>query len=424
MSEKEGRKLDILVSGAGIAGLTAAHFLLRAGHNVLLIERAPALRASGQNVDVRGHGLTVLQRMNTPQFNAESAVRAKTTEEKGLRFVDAADRPRAEFPVDDGTSFTGEIEIMRGDLALVLYESIKHMSGLKVEFGIKIEAIDQSNPEKVAVGLNGSWPSDKTLGTRKFDLVIAADGIMSSTRRLVFQEAAMNVVKPLSQWSCWFSIPWEESDSAWARWYNAPKGRMILIRPDSGNLTRVSLWTMTRDPEVERSLTELLGSSMMAQKQYWVDLFQGAGWEASRVLDGIDDADDFYMQKIAQVKMDSWSNDRVVLVGDAGYCPSPVSGMGVTTAMTGAYVLAGEINHAPENVQAACKAYEDKMRPFTNVAQKLAPGTPGAANPETAWGIWLLYFFLGFVSSTRLYKLFGSGINPPSQAMKLPDYGI
>ena len=420
----EKPKLDILISGAGIAGLAAAHFLLRAGHAVTIVERATALRASGQNVDVRGHGLTILQRMKIPQFNAEEAVRAKTTKEKGLRFVDAADSTRAEFPVAGGTAFTGEIEIMRGDLARVLYESVQHLSGIEFIFGKRIESIDQSIQEKAAVKLNGGWPNEAELTTvRHFDLVIAADGIMSSTRTLAFQEAGASAIKPLGQWSCWFSIPWSGSDSAWARWYNATKGRMVLIRPDNHKVTRVSLWTMTRDAGVEESLTDLLGSSPAQQKQYWTKLFQDAGWEAARVLDGLDNADDFYMQKIAQVKMDSWSSGRVVLIGDAGYCPSPVSGMGVTTALTGAYVLAGEVNQSPNDVQAACNAYERKLRPFVDVAQKLAPGTPGAANPESAWGIWFLHRFLGLIVWTGLYKLFGSGINPPSRAMDLPDYG-
>lgn len=416
------QQLNILVSGAGIAGLTAAHFLLRAGHSVTIVERAPSLRSSGQNVDVRGHGLTVLQRMNTSSFDAEAAVREQVTKEKGLRFVDANDKSWADFPVDDGLSFTGEIEIMRGDLSNILYDSIKHMSKLELVYGKKISAVSQL-AEKAQVELGGGWPS--TTGeavSRDFDLIIAADGISSSTRALTFGSAAEDVVKPLNQWSCWFSIPWRDTDSSWARWYNASKGRMILIRPDNGHLTRVSLWTMTRDASVEKELASLLGAGADRQKEYWAGLFVDAGWEAPRVLHGMESADDFYMQRIAQVKMESWSNNRTVLVGDAAYCPSPISGMGVTTAMTGAYVLAGEINNNPSDIPQAFKQYEEQLRPFIRIAQQLAPGAPGMANPATTWGIWLLHCFLGFIAWTKIFKLLGSSVNPPSQAMKLPHY--
>jgi len=424
-------KLDIIISGAGIAGLTTAYFLLRAGHNVTIVEQASTIRASGQNVDVRGHALTVLKRMTGPsegkgtQYDAYEAVCARVTREKGLRFVDGRDVVRAEFPVGDGTAFTGEIEIMRGDLAGVLYGAVKGWKGLEMKFGSRVVAVEQLE-DRVEVRFNDGE-------VRKVDLVIAADGIGSATRTIVFGDAARDAVKPLGQWSCWFSIPFQETDSDWARWYNSTKGRMVLIRPDrtNGNLTRVSLWTMTRDPEVEKTLTTLTKAGPTEQKHFWAQIFHNAGWETNRVLQAMDSADDFYMQKIAQVKLDSsWSKGRTVLVGDAACCPSPISGMGVTNAMVGAYVLAGEINNIINNnndnsagdLSVALKAYEDKMRPFADIAQKLAPGTPGAANPEGEWGIWALHCFLGFISWTGLYKLFGASVNPPSEAMMLPEY--
>lgn len=415
-------RLDILISGAGIAGLVTAHFLLRAGHAVTIIERATALRSSGQNVDVRGHGLTILQRMKTPDFDAEAEVRQRVTQEKGLRFVDANNRSWADFPVDDGTAFTGEVEIMRGDLSNILYDSIKAMPKLEMIYGKKVEFIEQLANE-CRVEVTDGWSSeDGVASSRTFDLVIVADGISSSTRSLAFGTAVSEAVKPLGQWSCWFSIPRSEADSAWARWYNAPQGRMILIRPDNGDLTRVSLWTMTRDENIDRELSGLLGAGADRQKQFWTKLFAGAGWETARVLQGMASASDFHMQKIAQVKAASLSQDRVVLVGDAAYCPSPVSGMGVTTAMVGAYVLAGELNDSPSDLSTAFQRYQHKLRPFLQVAQQLAPGTPGMANPDTLWGIWLLHCFLGFVAWTKIYKFLGSGFNPPSQVMELPNY--
>jgi 2-polyprenyl-6-methoxyphenol hydroxylase-like FAD-dependent oxidoreductase len=41
--------------------------------------------------------------------------------------------------------------------------------------------------------------------------------------------------------------------------------------------------------------------------------------------------------------MPAWSRGRVTLVGDAGYCTSPLSGMGTTLAMVGAAALAEAI---------------------------------------------------------------------------------
>jgi 2-polyprenyl-6-methoxyphenol hydroxylase-like FAD-dependent oxidoreductase len=50
-------------------------------------------------------------------------------------------------------------------------------------------------------------------------------------------------------------------------------------------------------------------------------------------------ADDFYFDAFTQVHMQTISQGRVTLVGDAGYCASPLSGMGTSLALVGAYVL-------------------------------------------------------------------------------------
>ena len=71
--------MDILISGASIAGPTAAYWLARAGHRVTVVERADSLRTAGQNVDVRGSGRDVLRRMGL-----EDTVAGHTTGEAGL----------------------------------------------------------------------------------------------------------------------------------------------------------------------------------------------------------------------------------------------------------------------------------------------------------------------------------------------------
>lgn len=106
--------LDILVSGASIAGPVAAYWLARAGHRVTVVERADQLRRAGQNIDVRGPGREVLRRMGL-----EEAVLAAGTDEKGIRFVDDQGRTLAEFSAgtDDTGGATAEVEILRGELA-------------------------------------------------------------------------------------------------------------------------------------------------------------------------------------------------------------------------------------------------------------------------------------------------------------------
>ena len=398
------KKPHVLISGAGIAGPTLAFWLHLAGHSVTVVERASELRASGQNIDIRGHGLTVIERMGL-----QDEVRAKKTNEKGLRFVDSHDYCRAEFPVGDGTGFTGEIEIMRGDLAIILYEATK--KDVEFIFGDSVRGYKEFDDGLEVEFANGH-------PTRKFDFLIAADGWSSRTRRIAFPDLNDSCVKSLGQWGAWFSLPWHPSDSGWARWYNAPKGRMLLVRPDNKSVTRASMWIM----HDSRKFQEAQQANEKEQKQLMKGLFADAGWEADRILNGMQDADDFYLQQIAQIKMDTWSRNRVCLLGDSAFCPSPISGMGTTVAIIGAYVLAGEIAQHWPDYAAGFEAYDRKMRPFVDKAQKLAPGAPAMANPQTQWGISILYFLLGLVAWIRLDKIMGASFSPPATAMDLPDY--
>jgi 2-polyprenyl-6-methoxyphenol hydroxylase-like FAD-dependent oxidoreductase len=95
--------------------------------------------------------------------------------------------------------------------------------------------------------------------------------------------------------------------------------------------------------------------------------------------------------------------------------------MGANLALVGAYVLAGELSrHA--NHREAFVAYEKLMRPYVDVAQKLPPGVPWIAHPQTRWGIALLHTVLRLASSPRLRHRVGALGSSPADNIELPDY--
>ena len=87
--------------------------------------------------------------------------------------------------------------------------------------------------------------------------------------------------------------------------------------------------------------------------------------------------------------MDRWSQGRSVLLGDAAYCASPLSGMGTGMAVVGAYVLAGELMEAGGDYQAAFRSYECLMRDFVKQCQQLADGGTDWFVPRTRFRLWL-----------------------------------
>jgi 2-polyprenyl-6-methoxyphenol hydroxylase-like FAD-dependent oxidoreductase len=71
--------MEILISGAGIAGLTVAYWLRRYGFTPTVVERAPSLLTGGYKIDVRGTALQVLRRMGIH----DAVITASTDMQKG-----------------------------------------------------------------------------------------------------------------------------------------------------------------------------------------------------------------------------------------------------------------------------------------------------------------------------------------------------
>ncbi|GME36692.1 Monooxygenase FAD-binding protein [Neofusicoccum parvum] len=290
----------VLITGAGIAGPVLAFWLQRGGFTVTVVERSTVPRTTGQQIDVRGAALSIVGRMGL-----EGAVRARTVKEQGIAAVDGAGRHVAEFAARaDGSGFTADVEILRGELAAVVYEATRE----RVEYvwGECVAGVEEVG-DGVVVRFAGEGRAE-----RKFDLLVAADGMNSKTRGLVFGDEA--VLKDLGQHMAFFTIPFdEEKDTGWATWYNAPGGRLIFIRPDVER-KRTGAYFGICGSDVPKDYLKL---SVPEQQAMWEGLFKDAGGEAERVIKGMYAADDFYMQQIAQTKMAQWSKGRVVLLGDS-----------------------------------------------------------------------------------------------------------
>ncbi|KAB8346303.1 hypothetical protein FH972_023347 [Carpinus fangiana] len=311
MSQFTHRPLKVLVSGAGIAGpclatlLTSATAVASAPSkvpvHVTVVERAPAPRPHGQNVDIRGKGIDVVARMGLL-----SAVRAQNTTEAGINFVDANNKVKASFPVlKGGGGFTSEFEIMRGTLAQIFYDASLNGKGadgnVRYLFGETIKAIHEEADGARIEFANGAAGD-------KFDVVVGADGLGSSVRRLAFPDAGRDVFKPLGQIAAFFQIPLGPTDGPMARWYNAPQRRCIFLRPDNVGTTRALLSIINKDDRLRSVLKSGAGTDssegVKKQKALIREFFEDAGWEAQRVMEGMDKAEDFYMQEVAQAMRD------------------------------------------------------------------------------------------------------------------------
>ena len=366
--------INVLICGAGIAGPTLALLLSRSSqiHNITIVERSPSLRTTGQQIDLRLSGITIMRRLGLLE-----ELKGLTVEETGLAIVDRDDNVKAAFPVGNGSesqSFSSEFEILRGKFAELLYHKTKDLPNIQYIFGDRVERLQHKDNE-VHVEFAHGTPS------ACFTLVVAADGMHSRTREVAWAQSTSksspNLVqhgqshsrlKSLNQYTAYFSMPISESDlkaagTGMGRWYNAPGRRCIFLRPDHRSKKQCSAYlsimvsTSTSGHSKHSSgSTPVIGSAhdsirrrletavknhtdINSQKALFRDLFADSGWEVDRVLKGMDDSDDFYMQEVAQVQLSpavepphrAWSRERVVCLGDAGYCPSPITGRLILT---------------------------------------------------------------------------------------------
>jgi 2-polyprenyl-6-methoxyphenol hydroxylase-like FAD-dependent oxidoreductase len=346
----ERRREKILISGAGIAGAFLANLLNRVGFRTVVVEKAMQLRTGGQNVDIHGAGRLIVERMGFLD-----TIKSFHTTERGLRMVDSDGRTLKVFPQDTekDEALTKELEILRSDLAKVFYQS-SHLE-TEYRFGLTIQAQTEFD-----AGISVKFSDGKT---EEFDLVVSAEGVGSPTRNQVMKGFFEKVY--LGAWMGFFRIPKTSTDDEWAEAYMRKGGPGLMIRPSSDDSRGVLLSFKSDDGSFNyRTISE--------QKQIIRDYLKDGGWQCERVLANLDWDDDLYLGPLIQIKASQWSKGRFVLLGDAGYSPSVLTGRGTTLAITGAYVLAGELANT-DKLHIALKAYEAKLKVFANACQYLPP---------------------------------------------------
>ncbi|MEV5510275.1 FAD-dependent monooxygenase [Streptomyces orinoci] len=356
---------SVLVSGAGVAGLTLAYWLRRNGHEVTVVERAPAVRPGGQAIDVRGTALEVLDRMGL----RERAALARTGL-RGMAMLDGQGNElwrSTEMTISGGRLDSEDIELLREDLTSLLHERARQ-AGAEFLFGDSLCSL-ADGPDGVLAGFESG-------AERTFGLVLGADGLHSRTRALAFGPER-EFLHHMGSYLAVFSAENFLGLDNWEIWLTEGREATYCVYPvrDNSQL-RITLGFRSEPVAYDHRDTE-------RQRTLLTERLSHVGWETPRLLQAMRRAPDFYFDSLAQIRMDRWSTGRVALVGDAGYCPSPLSGQGTSLALVGAFILADELRADGDHVSAFAR-YETRMRRYVELNQALALANQEGSPDEKA----------------------------------------
>jgi 2-polyprenyl-6-methoxyphenol hydroxylase-like FAD-dependent oxidoreductase len=339
------RNRNILISGASAAGPSLAYWLHRYGFNPTVVERAPALRAGGYAIDLRGAAVLVAERMG---ILAEA--RRASTDLREVLFVDSRNETVATMDANFGAGpgKAGDVELLRDDLAQILYAATK--DSINYIFGASIVSRAQHD--------------------------VGADGSHSNVRGLSFGEES-RFSNYLGQHVAIFTIPnYLNLDRLWLMHY-VPKKMGAIMQYGSHKHTRALL--MFSSPKLAYDHRDVEQQKKIVRKMFADE----SGWEFPRLLEEMQDASDFYFDDVSQIRMDHWSNERVALVGDAAWSPTLITGQGTSMAVVGAYVLAGELASLGGDYCTAFARYEQECRSYMEQNQQIVLKAREIRLPDT-----------------------------------------
>jgi len=325
---------SVLILGAGIAGPALAYWLARHGYRPTVVEQARELRSGGSAVVVKEPATAVAERMGIL-----GQLREVATSAGSLALLDASGRQVLHVP----TTSERSAEVTRADLSAVLHQAAAN----------EAEFVFDDTVTDIRQDTAGVDVTFRRCPPRRFDLLIGADGVHSTVRRLVFGPAE-RFTTDLGMYGA--TVPLEPSaldDPAAMVMLTAP-GRMLTVHPSRGNPLAMFTFRGRRVPGYDRRDTAL-------HKRMVTEAYAGVGWRAAELVQAYQNHPAPFFDPLSNIRMDTWSRGRVALLGDAASAVA-LFGDGSSMAMAGAHTLAQALASHPGDHARALQVYEARHR--------------------------------------------------------------
>jgi 2-polyprenyl-6-methoxyphenol hydroxylase-like FAD-dependent oxidoreductase len=355
------------ICGAGIAGITLAHRLATLGWDVVVLERALGPRTQGYMIDFFGAGYDAAESMGVLPRLHERGYRVQ-----GVDYRDENGQRRADLPYTQIAKVVNGhlVSIMRPDIERVLREQLP--DGVDLRFATSLTHVDGG--DRGADGVRLTLTDGSRLDA---DLLVGADGVHSTVRRLVFGEE-----RQYFRYLGFHTAAYVFEDPEIHAVVRDRFGLTDTIGRQMGFYGlrdgRVATFAVhrTADPTLPGDAQEAL------RREYG-----SLGWIVSRALAQCPPAAEVYYDQVAQIEMPRWSRGRVTLVGDACYAVSLLAGQGASLAVAGAYILADQVTRS-RSIEAGLDSYERLWRPVITEKQQVARSAARWFLPESQAQLW------------------------------------
>ncbi len=336
---------SVLVSGSGIAGLTTAYWLAKDGWKVTIVEKAKGERLDGYMMDFYGNGWDVAEKMGI-----EEKIRNIHYPIIDVQIVKNNGQKYFSFPVSRMIKALDNKyrPIRRPDLEHILLGEVKKFP-VTILYDTVVKDLENT-PALVKVKLSSGIQ-------RSFDIVVGADGVHSNIRKLVFGQESL-FSHYLGYIFSFFHTKRDKSIGDNLCLYQEPN-RQFGMYPYSENEMDV-LYVLKSKEHKRMQKSEY--------KPFLTKEIKGMGWIAEEILENTPSEKVTFLDTTEQIRMDSWYKNRVVLVGDAGACPTLAAGQGSSMAMTEAYVLTKNLREF-EDIDKAFKGYQEELSDYVSKIQ-------------------------------------------------------
>ncbi|MBB2993530.1 2-polyprenyl-6-methoxyphenol hydroxylase-like FAD-dependent oxidoreductase [Mycolicibacterium iranicum] len=330
--------LRVLVCGSGIAGLTVAQLLRRAGLHAVLIERATTVSA--------GYMLALLP-MADPAIDGlgvRDEYRRRSTPITRYAVDGHTGRRLREDPIGTVVGTFGEYRgIDRGSLVEVLAGG-----GSDITMGAAVSTVTQRR-DAVRVGVAGHGDGEEL----DFDVVIVAEGMNSHTRELLGHRVR-RVDTGWGGWIAW-ADPDDEEDLGEELW---GAGCFAATYPVAGKLGVFLGGPRTDTAAGPAAFFEAMRRRVTTPTD-----------RIERAMAAVAAADDPYYWPLTDVRARDWTLGRTVLLGDAAAGFLPTAGIGAGMAMESAWVLSRALCGG-DDIGTALDRFERSQRPRVAAAQR------------------------------------------------------